>query len=105
MPVLLACSVVLLLAGCNAAARGWQHPVIPPAHWLVDAAWCRHDSLRRAERRLTARREIPASTSAHDDTLDALMHRSRVIRTARRHFFASCMTQLGYVPVGEPPDG
>jgi len=87
----------LMLSGCVTTESKWTHAEIPADEWSADAAQCKWDARRKAEREVE---DTLAYTS--DDTFDGSQNIDSMLATAdinkrSRVLFSRCMRSLGYV--------
>ncbi len=98
-PVALALFSLMMLSGCAATESKWTHDEIPAEEWSVDAAQCKWEARRKAER--DAEEAIAyESGDAFDDqqSIDS-MFAAAEIKKRSRVLFSRCMQSLGYVAV------
>jgi len=86
------------LSGCVTTETRWTHPEIPAEEWGVDAAQCKWEARRKAEREIGDDIQY-TSDETYDDaqSIDSMFAREDMDKRARE-LFARCMKSLGYVP-------
>ena len=92
----IACLVAALLSGCVTTETKWVHPEIPAEEWGVDAAQCKWEAKRKAEREADKNIQY-TSDETYDDAqgIDSMFAREDLEKRSR-DLFARCMTSLGY---------
>ncbi|MEQ8665527.1 MAG: hypothetical protein RIC16_07360 [Rhodospirillales bacterium] len=93
---ILALTGMVSIAGCAGQEQRWTHPEFPPEHWSVDAAQCRHDALREAERDFFRDGGSSSGGATDAEEVNVMLDQSAVHKRSRA-LFRTCMVQLGYV--------
>ncbi|NQV45313.1 MAG: hypothetical protein HQ501_10435 [Rhodospirillales bacterium] len=85
-----------LLSGCVTSETRWVHTEIPAEEWGVDAAQCKWEARRKAERDANENSQY-ATDEAFDDaqSIDSMFAREDLEKQSRV-LFARCMKSLGY---------
>ena len=96
--LLIAIIVTMGISACQSASTKWQHASIPQDQWSSDAAQCRYESVRKAEKRLAEAGASHDFNADQDLTINQMMTQEKVSDRAKP-YFASCMSAMGYQPV------
>ena len=88
----------MLLTSCITTETRWIHDEIPSDEWGVDAAQCRWEARRKAEKEAEEERAYSTNDALDDEqSVDSML--ASVDRDKRaRELFDRCMRSLGYVP-------
>lgn len=92
---LMAGALALAIAACSSAETRWQHPTIPSDQWSIDAAQCRHEARRAAEKEVL-QGSTYGGNGDMDETDRAFLQADLEKRS--RQLFEHCMRALGYRP-------
>lgn len=87
----------IMLSGCMATETRWTHGEIPAEEWGVDAAQCKWEARRKAEKEAEDAMAYNTNDSLDDEqSIDSLF--ASIDRNDRaRELFDRCMQSLGYV--------
>ncbi len=88
----------ILLSGCVATEEKWTHDKIPADEWSVDAAQCKWEARRKAEREAEEDMTYSSDNTFDDEQSVDSMFAAADIKKRSRVFFSRCMRSLGYIP-------
>ncbi len=99
--IIMPCTIIafvgtILLSGCVTTETRWTHTEIPAEEWGVDAAQCKWEARRKAERDAKENSQY-ATDEVFDDaqSIDSMFAREDLEKQSRA-LFARCMKSLGY---------
>lgn len=94
-------TVTGMLTACAGMNTKWMHHDIPPDGWRVDAAQCRYDARRKAEKENNRMSEAEVNLYGdEDEVIDTMLTRVGIKKRSRQ-LFDRCMEDLGYVRTDE----
>ncbi len=94
---LIAIAMVALLQGCAARETRWTHPDLPSDQWSVDAAQCKWEARRKAEKEFNEDSAIIIDSTFQDEQSFDTMMAGVDVKKRSRELFTRCMRSLGYV--------